>query len=204
MAEAAATERRNKGKEDDEKEVPLEDIDGIEIEEMKACTDMEDLGKMLGMDETDSPGGQEEKEDADEGMQPQVREHRDAVDRHPEQGKMRGSSGNVGSDAVRGDVERQGVCPEGGRGRCSLSSPEVTGRDPGGDGDQRAEGEEGRMAVGMRPPPVVSQAERDEHNRTHTPFRSWCPHCMRGRGKSTPHMKGQQDEELTAVPQNCL
>ena len=31
-----------------------------------------------------------------------------------------------------------------------------------------------------------TQAEVDRHNLTHLPFRNWCPHCMRGRGKEAP------------------
>ena len=32
-----------------------------------------------------------------------------------------------------------------------------------------------------------SQEEVEKHNLTHLPFRNWCPHCMRGRGKEAPH-----------------
>ena len=48
----------------------------------------------------------------------------------------------------------------------------------------REEGEEGRKPVSMRSPENVSQAERDEHNLTHTPYRNWCPHCVRARVKT--------------------
>ena len=33
-----------------------------------------------------------------------------------------------------------------------------------------------------------TQAEVDRHNLTHLPFRNWCPHCMKGRGKEAPHI----------------
>ena len=32
-----------------------------------------------------------------------------------------------------------------------------------------------------------TQAEVGRHNLTHLPYRNWCPHCMRGRGKVMPH-----------------
>ena len=36
------------------------------------------------------------------------------------------------------------------------------------------EGEEGRRARGLPAPQKVTKAERDEHEKTHTPYRSWC------------------------------
>ena len=34
---------------------------------------------------------------------------------------------------------------------------------------------------------IPSQQEVEKRNLTHLPFRNWCPHCMRGRGKEAPH-----------------
>ena len=34
------------------------------------------------------------------------------------------------------------------------------------------------MATPVRP----SKEEVDEHNRHHFPYRSWCPHCVKGKG----------------------
>ena len=49
---------------------------------------------------------------------------------------------------------------------------------------QVAEGEEeGRKAKGMHAPRVVSKEEREEHERTHIPYRSWCRACVKGRGR---------------------
>mgnify|MGYP003328662637 CR=1 FL=1 len=31
---------------------------------------------------------------------------------------------------------------------------------------------------------------------THTPYRARCPHCVRARGRNTPHYKGKSDEEV--------
>ena len=36
-----------------------------------------------------------------------------------------------------------------------------------------------------------TQEEVEKHNRTHLPFRIWCPHCMRGRGKEAPHYRSK-------------
>ena len=48
--------------------------------------------------------------------------------------------------------------------------------------------EEGREAVGMKAPIKVSAKEKEEHERTHTPYRSWCSVCVRARGQKAPHI----------------
>ena len=58
-----------------------------------------------------------------------------------------------------------------------------------------AEGEEGRESVGIRAPQKVSKEEREEHERTHTPYRAWCPYCVKGRGRNTPHAKNRDNKE---------
>jgi hypothetical protein len=35
-----------------------------------------------------------------------------------------------------------------------------------------------------------------EHEHTHLPFRSWCRHCVRGRGKEMPHKKTKEHGEM--------
>ena len=46
----------------------------------------------------------------------------------------------------------------------------------------------------MQDPRMPNKAEVDEHEKTHLPFRSWCRHCVRGRGVSAPHKR--QVEEI--------
>ena len=50
-----------------------------------------------------------------------------------------------------------------------------------------------RETVPVPTPYKPSQDEVDDHNLKHLPYRSWCRHCIRGRGKETSH-KTQQDE----------
>ena len=49
----------------------------------------------------------------------------------------------------------------------------------------------GEEAVAPRVPPVPAkptQAEQDEHYATdHAAYRSWCEHCVKGRGRVSPH-----------------
>ena len=45
-------------------------------------------------------------------------------------------------------------------------------------------------AITRRPPNVVSQEERDEHEASgHAAHRSWCVHCMAARAAMYPHIR---------------
>ena len=46
----------------------------------------------------------------------------------------------------------------------------------------------------MADPKLPSELEIAEHEMTHLPFRSWCRHCVRGRGKELPHRKAEDLE----------
>ena len=42
-----------------------------------------------------------------------------------------------------------------------------------------------------------SQQEWDDHQRTHIPFRKWCPFCVRGKCTTGAHKRGaKSDEEI--------
>ena len=47
-------------------------------------------------------------------------------------------------------------------------------------------------------PGQPSRKEIEEHEVAYIPYRSWCAHCVRGRGRSSPHFKGVEK------PQNQL
>ena len=47
-----------------------------------------------------------------------------------------------------------------------------------------------------------SAREVAEHERTHAKYRSWCKHCVFGRGKNNPHKKG--DAEGNGVPTDYM
>ena len=57
------------------------------------------------------------------------------------------------------------------------------------EGEREEEPEEARKARGVKAPAKPSKEEVDEHMLTHLPFRSWCPHCVRGKSKGKPHRK---------------
>ena len=76
------------------------------------------------------------------------------------------------------------------------------GVDVGDGGDDGDEGEEegGRRKVVRKLDPRTPTAEeRREHEMTHLPFRSWCRHCVRGRGKEEPCRKVEGERGLPEI-----
>jgi hypothetical protein len=76
-----------------------------------------------------------------------------------------------------------------------VNDVDVEGEDDqvGGEDDEE-EGESGERKVQkMNSPGKPSAAEIEEHNLTHLPYRNWCRHCVRGRGKEAAHMEGKRD-----------
>ena len=47
--------------------------------------------------------------------------------------------------------------------------------------------EEAEVPRKAREPSEPTDEERRRHEMTHLPFRSWCPHCVRGRMANPPH-----------------
>ena len=55
-------------------------------------------------------------------------------------------------------------------------------------------GEEGARMRNIGDPRRPSAKEVEEHYLTHVPYRNWCPHCVRGRGKDLDHRKGLDED----------
>ena len=73
--------------------------------------------------------------------------------------------------------------------RVSTFQQESVSAGQGGDqGDEQAE--EGRKPHFRMIDTQPSRKEVMEHKRTHIPFRLWCPHCVKGRGRNDPHTSG--------------
>ena len=73
------------------------------------------------------------------------------------------------------------------------------GMNGGGADDAEEEEEQEEITCGAcRKPPIrvakdprmPTEAEVEEHNATHLPHRSWCPVCIKARGKEDPHKPG--------------
>ena len=70
-------------------------------------------------------------------------------------------------------------------------------RQEGKEAPEEDEGGKPKVATTtMRP----SKKEVEEHMATHIPFRSWCAHCVAGKGKSNPHPREvNKDREVPEV-----
>ena len=57
--------------------------------------------------------------------------------------------------------------------------------------DEVVEAEEEAQPISTLPSPAEqTQSERDDHDLTHFPYRSWCRHCVEGRGIEMEHRSG--------------
>ena len=71
-----------------------------------------------------------------------------------------------------------------------------SGEDRGAEED--VEEQQARMVKRPHDPGKPTRKEIEEHLPTHWPFRSWCRHCVRGRGVASPHKsRSQEDKEFS-------
>ena len=63
---------------------------------------------------------------------------------------------------------------------------------------EREEGEEGREPKRVKAQKRISQEERDKHELTHTPYRSWCKYCVWARGREMVHHRIPEKEKEKA------
>ena len=68
--------------------------------------------------------------------------------------------------------------------------------------DEVSEATDARKVKPMHDPRLPSQEEVRFHSLTHLPYRSWCAHCVRGRGREMDHRKRPAGEE--GVPEYHL
>ena len=91
-----------------------------------------------------------------------------------------------------------------GRGRCCSRTGvggvgETIGKQVLGNedaGEEVVEAEEESQPVNSLPSPYMpTQSERDDHDLTHALYRSWCEHCVQGRGVEMGHHLGDDHSE---------
>jgi len=66
------------------------------------------------------------------------------------------------------------------------------------DGVLHHEVEESALKLGQSSPVKPTMEEVQEHNISHLPYRSWCSHCVRGRGRTLAHRRIQESDEVKA------
>ena len=69
----------------------------------------------------------------------------------------------------------------------SSGSNDTTPDAGGGSDDEKFD--EGRDPEQLASPEGPSRQERETHNLTHIPFRSWCEHRVKGRARKRPHKR---------------
>ena len=60
-----------------------------------------------------------------------------------------------------------------------------------------------RVPKTLGEPYVPTQAEIEEHNKSHLPWRSWCAPCVGGGAVAHPHFPAPDDPEPTRLP-HCM
>ena len=116
---------------------------------------------------------------------------------------------NVGRASVRSgrleasvaDIEHEeGVQPPAGDERLGERSEQPETGDDQEPGEMQMEpGTVDRDEGGARwrkigDPRLPSRKEVEEHYLTHVPYRNWCPHCVRGRGKDLDHRRSIDED----------
>ena len=58
----------------------------------------------------------------------------------------------------------------------------------------------------LRDPRAPTKYEVEQHNLAHIPYRSWCPHCVRGKAVNSHHAAkhGKPDDELKSISRISL
>ena len=65
--------------------------------------------------------------------------------------------------------------------------------------EEDKESKEGRKSVGRNSPKEPTKAEKEDHERTHCPYRSSCEHCVRARARNRHHRRQVPEEPLEEV-----
>ena len=88
---------------------------------------------------------------------------------------------------------------DGGRGiEVEEKVEEGSGREDEDD-EMEGEGEEVRVPIGKKSPKDPTRKQKEEHERTHLPYRSWCEDCVRSRARNAPHHKKAPDDPLEEI-----
>ena len=67
------------------------------------------------------------------------------------------------------------------------------------DTDNEDESQQAQRAKGMKAPQQPTRQERLEHELTHLPYRSWCPICVKSKGRTDNHPKQASKQPVIQV-----
>ena len=96
-------------------------------------------------------------------------------------------------------LSRSGETEEAEEDRSLLGhSPAAMEEEEGKEGEEEVSCE-GRKSVGRKSPKEPTKVEKEEHERTQCPYRSWCEHCVRARARNGHHRRQTPEEPLEEV-----
>ena len=75
-----------------------------------------------------------------------------------------------------------------------VSPPQDRSEDQTVDDDEVIDVEDAEVKVATRPKGPTRQ-EREEHECTHIPYRTWCPICVGARGVASPHLTEERTDD---------
>ena len=70
--------------------------------------------------------------------------------------------------------------------------------------EEHEESSEAQRSIGMSTPIAPSAQEKEEHERTHIPYRVWCDVCVQARGHERKHGSRAAPLERYRIPQLTL
>ena len=79
-----------------------------------------------------------------------------------------------------------------------VSAKTVSPKSTSSEDDECGTCGEGMAAKLQKLKELPSSEEVEVHNLSHVPYRSWCPHCVKGKGVASKHVK--QDSSRNEVP----
>ncbi len=65
-------------------------------------------------------------------------------------------------------------------------------------GDGESENETAKVKI-ITNPSAPTQEEIDKHNILHLPYRTWCPHCVRGKGRDDAHAATNREHKIPTL-----
>ena len=98
---------------------------------------------------------------------------------------------NKNSDERETETEEMSADSGGAR-----ASDDPSGSAGAGEADEEGEAAKAKVA---RTPEGPSKIERDDHDATHMPYRSWCVACVAGRGVASPHVQSEQERNKDEI-----
>ena len=82
------------------------------------------------------------------------------------------------------------VSPEGDESEDESDGVEVVGAE----GERIKAERDAKRMKSILDPRKPNEKDVEDHNRTHLPYRNWCPHCVRAKGKDMDHRKAVEGE----------